>query len=118
MNKTISARRALQEILEYEEMFLFHPVEHYTDKLSKRCPDGGSEIRWLLTAFESEVVAELQRLGQRQIPSILLPKMIHWLQRESALTAQEASWSVHSWAMAMGLIPFSEESELFSSLPT
>ncbi|WP_153111587.1 hypothetical protein [Propionivibrio limicola] len=96
-------------ILCCQDLVFSRSSAHYAEKLSALCPEQDFEIQLVLAAFDVDVVSELQRLGRRQIPSILLPKMMNWLQRESALSEEEARWSVHSWAMALGLIEFAEE---------
>lgn len=87
---------------------LWDSPETYQEALEARCSDRPREITLIVLALQNEIVSEMFRLRNRLIASILLPKLIHWLIRQSNLAHHEAKWAVDSWAMALDLLPFDD----------
>lgn len=76
------------------------------DKLSSQ-----RECELVLLTYNLDVVQEMFRLHRATVPAIfILPKLIRRLSRDAVIAECEADWAVNSWAMALGLIPFSDKS--------
>ena len=89
-------------------MTIWRTPDEFRQLLLGACPGHEREIELIVTAINCEIVSEMQRLGNSLTPSILLPKLIRWLMRQTKLEHSEASWTVLSWAMAIGIIPYVE----------
>jgi WD40 repeat protein len=66
------------------------------------------EVDLLLKAIERNIPSEMIRLIVNMPADYLFPKLTRWLSRETNIGLEEAEWSVNSWAMAFGFIPFKE----------
>lgn len=73
-------------------------------------PSAKREIDLVIMAIDLEIVQEMLRLRRSGMPvEFLLPKLIRWLSQDINTNNTEAKWAVHSWAMAFGLISFTDE---------
>lgn len=73
-------------------------------------PSAKREIELLTLAVDLEIVQEMLRLNRSGMHvEFLLPKLIRWMSLDIYINDTEATWAVHSWAMAFGFIPFSDE---------
>ena len=115
MTKKPTVREALRDLAFKQAFSIWETPDEFHQSLLAACPDRAREIELIITAINCEIVSEMRRLGKTLIPSVLMPKLIRWLMRQTTLNHQEASWAVFSWAMALGLVPFVED-ELSSSV--
>ena len=109
MTSLQTVRHALRALVAGHCCPLWDSPETYQEALGVQCSDHRREITLIVLALQNEIVSEMFRLRNRLIASILLPKLIHWLIRQSNLAHHEAKWAVDSWAMALGLLPFEDE---------
>lgn len=73
-------------------------------------PSAKREIDLVIMAIDLEIVQELLRLTRSGMHvEYLLPKLIRWMSLDININDTEAKWAVHSWAMAFGFIPFTDE---------
>ena len=109
MTSRRSVRVTLRELANQRDSFWPHSAERCCHDLSAVCPNHEREIVLVTTAIRCEIVSEMQRLCRCLIPSILLPKLSRWLMRQTGMNSDEATWTVNSWAMALGTIPLVDE---------
>lgn len=99
-------------------MIKHHPIplilnESIEVKLIEVCPERNREINLVMKAIELEIVQEMQRLRHAFAPKVLLfPKLIKWMVREPKIQEYEASWCINTWAMALNLMPFEDDTLL------
>lgn len=109
MTKKTTVREALRDLALKQAFSIWGTPDEFRQSLLAACPDREREIELIVAAINCEIVSEMRRLGKSLTPSILMPKLIRWLMRQTTLRHHEASWAVFSWAMALGLIPYVEE---------
>lgn len=109
MTSQETVRDVLRTLVARQCFPLWDSFETYERALGAQCPDRSREIALIVLALQNGIVSEMFRLRNRLILSILLPKLIRWLERQSDLTQHEAKWAVDSWAIALGLLPFEDE---------
>jgi len=117
MTSQETVRHVLRTIVARQCCPLWDSSETYERALGERCPDHAREIALIVLALQNGIVSEMFRLRNRLILSILLPKLIRWLARQSDLAQYEAKWAVESWAIALGLLPFEDEDLGDQTLP-
>lgn len=110
MSQLQTVRQTLLSIVQPSHHIFLHADVSFRLRLLDTCPDAEREIDLLMAAFNSDTVNEMQRLRHGMPTEILLPKLTRWLMRDAGIEEKEASWSVNSWAMALGLLPFADES--------
>lgn len=76
--------------------------------LMDNCQGHQREIDLLIIAIEREITSEMLRLKKTMPVSALLQKMTRWLTHETKVSEEDCRWIVDSWAMALGVIHFSE----------
>jgi len=79
-------------------------------ELANVCHSSQREFDLVRITHSMEIVHEMLRLHRTTMPPIFyLPKLTRRLARNAFIDEEEAGWAVNSWAMALGLIPFSEK---------
>lgn len=109
MARPQTVRWMLRELAGQHNLILWNAPDRYHQGLTAACPDRHREIQLIVSAIDCEIVSEMRRLGRTAIISLLLPKLSRWLTRQSGIHIDEAVWAVNSWAMALGIISFVDE---------
>ncbi len=109
MTKKSSVRAVLRDLTVRRQAAIWPSSGEFHQWLRTACPDCEREIELIVAAIHHEIVSEMRRLGKSLPPSILMPKLVRWLMRQTTLNNHEASWAVLSWAMALRLVPYVEE---------
>jgi len=102
-------RRALFRLIQSHLPLMPHTEASIKTNLMCLCPQMEREINFILLIFTSDNVNEIVRLGKFMPTIFVLPKLVRRLMRELNIQEAEANWAVNSWAMAFGVIPFTDE---------
>ncbi len=79
--------------------------------LKDLCAQYRPEVSVLVGALKEKVAAELLASQKNMPQTVLLARLIKRIRENLALTEDAARWAVESWALALGVIPSTDESE-------
>jgi len=108
MSHTPSIRETLCLLLKQYGTELCFSAAKCKMLIMDNCHEQEREINLLITAIELEITSEMLRLKKTMPVTVLLQKLIRWLAHETTVSDEDCRWAVDSWAMALGIIPFSE----------
>jgi hypothetical protein len=109
MPQAPSIRKILCSLVNCHSRAICYSAQKCKQLLMDNCSGQEHEVNLLVKAIEREIPSEMIRLGKIMPEEYLLPKFTRWLCHEEDIVLEEAEWSVNSWAMALGLIAFTEK---------
>lgn len=98
-----ASRDVLAEIVRQQGLPALAEGNRLRALLNDLCPECQKEIRLLVEAFKLNVHSELLKGSQDASLQVQLARLTKRLQAELAVTPEAATWTVHSWAFALGL---------------
>lgn len=108
MSQLPSIRKTLWLLLREHGTGLCYSAEKCKTTLMDNCLGHQREIDLLVIAIEREITSEMLRLKETMPVLALLQKLTRWMTHETTVSEADCRWIVDSWAMALGVIPFSE----------
>ena len=109
MPQAPSIRKILCSLVNCHSRAICYSAQKCELLLLDNCSGQEREVNLLVKAIEREITSEMIRLGKTMSVEYLLPRFTRWLSHEENIGMEEAEWSVNSWAMALGLIAFTEK---------
>lgn len=98
-----SIRNVLAEIVRMQGLNTLAEGNRLRALLNDLCPECPKEVRLLVEAFKLNVHSELLKGSQEASLQVQLARLTKRLQAELAVTPEAATWTVYSWAFALGL---------------
>lgn len=98
-------RQKLLEIVGRHGLSLINEPRRCEGLMRDYFPTHRREIAVLTTALEERIPVELLAPGNNQVPHhVLFARLARRLRDEVAMEEQAALWSVHTWALALGVV--------------